>query len=150
MEALVIEEPPPSPAPEPIAVPAPAPATPVVQTPKRRTRPRTEPHDTEEQAEPTDSLTPASPAEVPSLEPQSDPRQDEGLRNQLQARENEIKRRITELEKNTDLSTTERRTLTDAASFWTQSVAALRDHDLLRARELAQKAALLLTALEKR
>jgi hypothetical protein len=38
----------------------------------------------------------------------------------------------------------------DAAnSFWSQSVTALLDHDLLRARELAQKASLLLAALEK-
>lgn len=148
-EALVIEEPPPSPPPEPpLTAPVASPATPPAPVPRRRPRPRADSHDTEEQAEPADSAAPATPGEVPSLEPQSDTGQDEG--KQLQAREDEIKRRITELEKNSDLSTTEQRTLTDATSFWSQSVAALRDHDLLRARELAQKASVLLAALEKR
>jgi len=144
-EALVIEEPPPPPPPEPVAAQTPPPATPVVQTPRRRTRPRTEPHDTDEQGEAVDSAAAPSLGEAPSLEPQSDMGQ-----NQLQAKVDEIKRRITELEKNSDLSTTEKRTLTDARSFWSQSVAALRDRDRLRAQELAQKASMLLAALEKK
>jgi hypothetical protein len=147
MEALVIEEPPPPPPLKPVAVPAPSPVTPEALPPKRRGHPRTESHDTED---PADSAAPARPAEVPSLEPRPGPGQDEGTQNQLQAQVDEIKRRITELQKNSDLSTAEQRTLTDASSFWSQSVAALQDHDLLRARQLAQKASLLLTALEKR
>jgi hypothetical protein len=87
---------------------------------------------------------------VPSLEPQSDAGQQEGVQNQLQTQEDAMKLRIDELDKNADLSTTERRTLKDAKSFWSQAVAALRDHDLLRAQELAQKASLLLAALERR
>jgi hypothetical protein len=94
---------------------------------------------------------PASPGDVPSLEPRSDAVvRDGGTEGQLQAQDDQIRRRIRELDKNPDLSTTERRTLKDASSFWSQSMAAVRDHDLLRARELAQKASLLLAALEKR
>ncbi len=70
--------------------------------------------------------------------------------DQVQAQVDEIKRRITELEKKSALSTAEQRTLADANSFWSQSVTALQDHDVLRAGELAQKASLLLTALERR
>jgi hypothetical protein len=87
---------------------------------------------------------------VPSLEPQSGAGESEALQSQLQSQNGEIKRRIDELHKSADLTATERRTLKDANSFWSQSVAALQDRDLLRARELAQKASLLLTALEKR
>ena len=147
VEALVIEEPPPSPPSEPVTTQLPPPVTTEALPPKPRPRPRTESHDTQEQTEPTNSAAPAAPPEVPSLEPQS---QNEGLQNQLQAKVDGIKRRITELEKNSDLSTAEQRTLTDANSFWSQSVAALQDRDLLRAQELAQKASLLLAALEKR
>ena len=149
-EALVIEEPPPPPPPEPVTLPVPSPVAPAEPAPRRRTRPRADSHDTEEQAEPADSAVPASTGEVPSLEPQSDAAQQVGLQNQLQTQENEIKRRIAELDKNANLSTTERRTLKDANSFWSQSVAALREHDLLRAQELAQKTSLLLAALERR
>lgn len=87
---------------------------------------------------------------MPSLEPQSDAGNQEGLQSQLQTQEDEIKRRIDELHKNAGLSTTERRTLKDATSFWSQAAAALQQHDLLRARELAEKASLLVTALEHR
>jgi hypothetical protein len=150
MPALVIEEPPPTPPPEPVTTPAPPPAAPVTPAPRRRARPRADSHDTEEQAEPADSAVPAPTGEMPSLEPQSDAAHEEGLQNQLQTQVDETKRRMTELEKNADLSTTERRTLTDAKSFWSQAVAALHEHDLLRAQELAQKASLLLAALERR
>jgi hypothetical protein len=112
-------------------------------------RPREETHEADEPAEPANSA-PAPPTEVPSLEPQSGAGQQEGLQSQLQTQEDAMKRRIDDLEKNADLSSTERRTLKDASSFWSQSVAALRDHDLLRAQELAQKASLLLAALERR
>jgi hypothetical protein len=150
MEALVIEEPPLPAPPEPVTAPAPPAVSPPVPSPKRRPHPRTDSHDADEQTEPTDSAVPASLSEAPSLEPQSDAGQSEALQNQLQSQNGEIKRRIDELDKNADLNATERRTLKDAKSFWSQSVAALQDRDLLRARELAQKASLLLTALEKR
>jgi hypothetical protein len=149
-EALVIEEPPPPPPEEPVVAPAPVPAAPAAPAPRHRARPREDVHQTEEQAEPTDSAVPATPAEVPSLEPRSDSVEKEDLQNQVQTQEDDIKRRIGELDKNAGLSSTERRTLKDATSFWLQSVAALRDRDLLRAQELAQKASLLLAALERR
>lgn len=149
-EALVIEEPPAPPPPEPVTVPAPQSTAPIAAAPKRRPHPREETHETEDQTEPANSAAPANPGEVPSLEPRSDAGQEEGLQNQLQTKEDDIKRRIAELGKNADLSTTELRTLKDATSFWSQSLAALREHDLLRAQELAQKASLLLAALERR
>jgi hypothetical protein len=151
MEALVIEEPPAPPPPEPVTTPTPPATVAAVQAPKKgHTRPKTDSHDAEGEAEPADSAAPASPSEVPSLEPQPNPGRAEETPSQLQARQDEIKRRITQLQKNSDLSTAEQRTLTDANSFWLQSVTAFQEHDLLKARELAQKASLLLAALEKR
>jgi len=155
-EAMVIEEPPVAPPhtePEVTAPPA-ATASPVPAPKKGRTgRPKTDSHDAEEETEPADSAVPASlpanQAEVPSLEPRPDPGHDEVTQDQFQAQLDEIKRRITELEKKPSLNAAEQRTLTDANSFWSQSVTALHDHDLLRVRELAQKASLLLSALEK-
>jgi hypothetical protein len=149
-EALVIEEPPPSPPAEPPVTPTSPAVTPVVPAPKGPKHPRAEPHDTDQQSEPAESAAPASPAEVPSLEPRPEPGHNEGTQDEVQAQVDEIKRRITELEKKSDLPSAEQRTLKDANSFCLQSVAALHEHDMLRARELAQKASVLLTALEKR
>ena len=150
MEALVIEEPSPPPPPAPVTEPAPAAAAPAAPAPRHKARPRTDSHDTEEAADATDSVTPASPSEMPSLQPMSNAGQNDGLESRLRAQDDDIKRRISELDKNPGLSDTERRTLKDATSFWSQSVAAVQEHDLLKAQELAQKASLLLAALEKR
>lgn len=141
---LVIEEPAPLPPPPveteaPPPIPAPAPA---VRHP-RRTRPETQEAD---EAAPADPNQPASAAETPQLQPRSSPTS----RDELQARHGLLEQRIRNIERNLNFTPADRRTLEDARGFLLQSERALQGGDMLRAEQLAQKASLLLAALEQK
>lgn len=144
-ETLTIEAPPP--APEPAAAPATtsastaAPSQPVV---RRQTKPRTDSHAPEETEEP-ETAPAADAAQAPPLEPAS-PAANE---DEIAANQNTIQRRIDALSNNQSFAPADQQILQDARSFLTQSQQALKEHNLLKAQELAAKATLLLDALEK-
>jgi hypothetical protein len=142
----VIEEPAPPPPPpvetEEAPAPAPAPA-PVVRRP-RRTRPEETPEGNEV---PTpDPNQPAITGETPQLEPRSSP----ASRDALLARHAALEQRIKSIEHSLKFTAVDRRTLQDARGFLFQSERALQAGDMLRAEQLAEKASLLLAALEQR
>lgn len=66
------------------------------------------------------------------------------------ASQTSIQRRIEVLENNQSFAPAYKQILQDARSFLTQSEQALKEHNLLKAKELAGKATLLLDALESR
>jgi len=138
--ALVIEEPSP---PEPAEVAPAEPASPK-PTPRRR-RPRTEPPTTSESA--PEAVEPPS-AEVPALEPRESPGQQAALRRQILALQERLRQRIAQFDRLT-LPSEARKTLDDARTFLAQSERAFLDGDLQRAHNLANKAALLVSALEQ-
>ena len=142
----VIEEPTPPPPPpvetEEAPPPAPAPA-PVVRRP-RRTRPETQ--ETEEVAPAADSNQPGLAGETPQLEPRSSP----ATREEIRKRHGELEARMRNIESGQKFSAVDRRTLEDARGFLLQSERALQAGDMLRAEQLAQKASLLLAALEQK
>lgn len=139
--ALVIEEPSP---PEPEAVTPAEPASPQ-PTPRRR-RPRTEPATTPEGT--AEAVEPPS-AEVPALEPRESPAQQATLRQQILDLQESLRQRTARLLR-LKMTNEARKTLDDARTFLLQSEQALRDADLQRAHNLANKAALLVSALEQR
>ncbi|HEY6290701.1 MAG TPA: hypothetical protein VI455_03950 [Terriglobia bacterium] len=144
-ETLTIEEPPPPPATEPAAKPVPVvTAQPTPAAPRRR--PRTDSHEGEGTLAPADTTGPADVPEPPQLEPLSSNSPENETRD-LQARQEQMRGQIGDLEKNPGLSESDRRTLRDAEAFLSQSRRALDDHNLLRARELANKASQLLSAV---
>ncbi|MCJ7502835.1 MAG: hypothetical protein MUP80_07230, partial [Acidobacteriia bacterium] len=99
----------------------------------------------------TESVTePAEPptAEVPALEPRESPGQQATLRQEILSLQERLRRRIVQLERG-KLTGATRRILDDARTFLAQSEKALGDDDLQRARNLANKAALLVSALEQ-
>jgi hypothetical protein len=138
---LVIEAPAP---PEPAEVTPAEPSTPK-PAPRRRRPPRSEPPAaTESVTEPAEPPT----AEVPALEPRESPGQQATLRQEILSLQEHLRRRIVQLERG-KLTGAARRTLDDARTFLAQSEKALSDDDLQRARNLANKAALLVSALEQ-
>lgn len=137
--SLVIEPPPPPPV---AAPPPPAVATAPAVVP-RKPRPKFQEHASEDAPAAPDAA-PAKSAEAPPLESVTEPASEAGVRNQLRTLGNEIDH----LQHGFSLSATDRRTLEDARTFLLQSQQALADHDLLRADQLAKKAALLLAAVE--
>lgn len=140
-ETLTIEEPPPVPIPvPPPAAPAPAATAqnqPAVKKPPRKA---TDSHASEEPAPTAEAGT----AQVPSLEPASGASSEE----EVQALQGSVWRRIDGLPRTYYSTPADRQTLEDVRSFVNQSELALKAHDLLKARELADKASLLLRALE--
>lgn len=60
----------------------------------------------------------------------------------------ELTAELNDLEHRTDLSEDQRRTINDASTFRNQSLAALHQNDLLRAKQLANKAGLLIQAVQ--
>jgi type IV secretory pathway VirB10-like protein len=136
---LVIEEPE---TPQPVQpqpqVPAPTSATdtqPEESKPRRPSPPRTT-------AEPS----PEAPLVAPPLEPAKEAGQVD--RQKIQTAQNDVQVRLAQLEK-TLHSDAEKQTLAQARAFWYQSKRALDEGDLPRAKNLADKAHLLITALEK-
>lgn len=80
------------------------------------------------------------------LEPGKDPRQRSELRGRILGQQQELGRRIADLER-AKLSDADRKTLEDARAFLTQSGQAFEQGDLERSMLLAQKASLLINTL---
>lgn len=138
---LVIEEPA---APEPAEV-APAESESPRPTPRRRRPLRTEPLGaTESAGEPVEP----PPTEVPALEPRGSPGQQTALRQQVLNLQENLRQRAARLD-GLRLTSEARKTLDDARTFLSQSERALLDGDFPRARNLANKASLLVSALEQ-
>lgn len=133
-ETLVIEEPVPLEPAEvsPAETPAPKPA------PRRRVLHPEPPESALEPVEP--------PAEVPPLEPRESPEQQAALRHQIGRLQERLKQRVAQLNR-LKLANSARRTLDDARTFLAQSEQALKNDDLQRALNLANKASLLVSAL---
>jgi outer membrane biosynthesis protein TonB len=141
---LVIEEPQP---PEEITEPTPPAEAPEPKPARRRPRPA------RSDAAPSSAETPPEPeqptsTEVPALEAREAPAQQAALRQQIVGLQQDLHRRTGQLE-HRSLSAADRKTLEDARTFLTQSEHALADGDLQRALNLAQKASLLVSALDQ-
>jgi len=138
---LIIQEPaPPTPvqeqvvSQEPLAEPKPA-------QPQRRAAPTARPS-----VDPSTAVPVAPPPEVPTLEPRESPARQTELRQQVVALLGGIQGSMSRI-KERRLNDVERKTLDDAQTFLEQSQKALESNDLVRARNLAEKAALLVSAL---
>jgi len=141
---MVIEEPappeePPAPSPQPASQPEPA------RRPRRRLR--TEPPAAAAETTPETTEPPPTP-QVPSLEPRESSAQETALRRQIQGLQDDVRQRIAKLSR-AGLSGADRKTLDDARTFFAQSTRALEEADLQRALNLARKASLLVSALER-
>ncbi len=141
---MVIEEPappeePPAPSPQPTVQPEPA------RRPRRRLR--TEPPGAATENTP-ETTEPPPTSQVPSLEPRESSAQETALRRQIQGLQDDVRQRIAKLSR-AGLSGADRKTLDDARTFFAQSTRALNDADLQRALNLARKASLLVSALER-
>jgi hypothetical protein len=101
---------------------------------------------TPEPAPPADATPAADTAQAPLLEPASPDSSEE----QIRVQESDVRHRIDSLSSANYSTAADRQILEDAKSFVAQSEQALKAHDLLRAQELAEKAGLLLGALEQR
>jgi hypothetical protein len=149
-ETLTIDEPPPPPAPAQPSRPVAASSAPQTQQSTRKsgttTTTRPDSHANQEVSQPSDTTSAPDTAQAPPLEPASDASSEEDIR----AQDSDVRHRIDGLADANYSSPADRQILEDARSFVTQSEEALKVHDLLRAQELAQKAGLLLRALEQR
>jgi ribonuclease E len=141
----VIEEPVPPPEPE---EEAPPPQTPEEPKPQHRRRRAVRPDNAAAPADASTPETPEPPAEaVPSLEPRESTAQEAAQRQQIQRLQEDVRQRLARLNE-ARLSPSERKTLEDARTFFTQSTRAIETGDLQRALNLARKAFLLVAALE--
>jgi hypothetical protein len=142
---LIIGEPEPEPVAEevvPVEIPEPPP-----EPPARRRAPRAE------TAAPSDAgegsaeaiLTPVP--EVPALAPRETPQQAAALQRRVVGIQQDLHPRLNRLA-GARLSAGARKTVEDARTFLAQSEKALSEGDLLRALNLAEKSALLVTAVE--
>jgi hypothetical protein len=141
---LVIEEPQP---PEETAEPTPAPEAPEPKPVRRRPRPARSDAASSSAETPPEPEEPAL-TEVPALEAREAPAQQAALRQQIVGLQQDLRRRTSQLERQS-LSAGDRKTFEDARTFLTQSERALADGDLQRALNLAQKASLLVSALDQ-
>jgi hypothetical protein len=91
---------------------------------------------------------PPPPAEVPALEPGKSSAEESTLRQQVRELQEDIRRRLARLPE-AHLSSSDRKTLADARTFFVQSQHALEEGDLQRALNLARKASLLVAAVEQ-
>ncbi|HEV2381045.1 MAG TPA: hypothetical protein VG206_14790 [Terriglobia bacterium] len=147
-ETLTIQQPglPPTTESPPPTVAAPPP--PQSQADKNTRPPRAPPRDAAEKA-PVETAQPSSSAESPSslqLEPQGGDVQEAVISKRLE----QLTAELNDLEHRTDLSEDQRRTVNDASTFRNQSLEALHQRDLLRAKQLANKAGLLIKAVQER
>lgn len=142
-DTLTIETPPaPDTIPPPAATSA-STAAPSQPATKRPARSRTDSHPPEEVPEP--GIAPATDAaQAPPLEPAS-PAVSE---DEIEAREASIHHSIDVLANSQTFAPADQQILEDARAFVNQSEQALKEHNLLKAHELAEKAALLLSALQ--
>ena len=120
------------------ANPAPQP-----QQDKKAKLPRTPPsHDAVDK--PPTEVAPPTPTESPlQLQPQGGDVTDAAIGRRIE----EITAELSDLERRGNLSEDQRRAINDATTFRTQSLDALHQHDLLRAKQLADKAGLLIKAV---
>ena len=137
---LVIEEPA---TPEPQELPAAAP----LPAPAPKAAPQSKPRRSSTQTGLAEPVAEEPPVELPPLEPAKSPGQ--GRRQQLEKTQRDMRSSIEQFERSR-LSNPERRTLAEAQGFLDQSTRALKEGDLPRAEKLADKARLLITALEQR
>ena len=145
-EVLVIEPPANE---EPEALPPESPVTTLESTPKRPPRRRhTIRPDSSSEAEADDDAEPASSAGVPALEPRQDSQRLATLRRDLTASQESTRRRLAQLD-HAQLGQGDRRTLDDAKAFLSQSERELARGEIIRASNLARKAALLVSAIEQ-
>lgn len=143
-EVLVVEEPPP---------PEPQEENPPSQTTEPQpARPARRPARTDTSPEPVEVPAPAEtpeapPAEVPALAPRESTAQEAELRQEIERLHREVRQRKARLNI-ARFSSTQRKTLEDANTFFAQSTRALAKGDLQRSLNLAQKAYLLVSALQ--
>ncbi len=144
-ETLTIE----APVPATITVPQPA-ATSVTSTAptqppaKKPPRPKPDSHASEEPTEP-ETVPPVDTAQAPPLEPAASAASE----SDIAASQADIRKRIDGLI-DANSAPADKQILDDARAFVSQSEQALKDHNLLKAKELAEKASLLLDALQAR
>jgi hypothetical protein len=143
MQSIVIEEPAP---PEPPAI-SPQPTSPPESARRPRRVLRTEPPAGDTENTPETTEPPPTP-QVPSLEPRESSAEETALRRQIQGLQDDVRRRIAKLSR-VRLSGADGKTLDDARTFFAQSTRALNGGDLQRALNLARKASLLVSALER-
>lgn len=146
LETLTIEQPPPAPA-APTTTPAP-PATATAQNApvlKHEQPGRTQTRPAGEATAPAD-VKAIDPARAPELEPARSSATEDEVRTQ----QTRIHQRIDGLQKDRYSAPADQRALDDARLFLAQSEQALKKRDLLKAHGLADKASLLLDALEQR
>ena len=145
-ETMVIEEPAP---PEPQFKPS---ATaPTQESAAQRTRPprrRTARADAPAETEQSPAEQPPADVPAPALEPLGTTEQQANLRREIAAAQEGTQKRIAQLE-GANLAVDDHKTLGDARAFLAQSMRALENGDLERARRLAHKAALLVQAVEQ-
>jgi hypothetical protein len=82
------------------------------------------------------------------LEPRESTAEEAGLRRQIQGLQEDVRQRMAKLAR-ARLAGADRKTLDDARTFFAQSARALNEGDLQRALNLARKASLLVSALER-
>ena len=134
---------------EPEALPPESPATNLEPAPKRPPRRRhTIRPDASSEAEAGDDAEPASSAGVPALQPRQDSQRLAALRRDLTASQENTRRRLAQLD-HAQLGQGDRRTLDDAKAFLSQSEHEFERGEILRAMNLARKAALLVSAIEQ-
>jgi hypothetical protein len=124
----------PAPAPQPVKVSPPPPAEPVA----RKDAP----------ASPVVNPQPAT-ADAPQLEPANSSQQQASIERRVSTLQRAIEARIERLAR-LKLAGADRKTLEDAQTFIAQSKDANKSGDLTQASNLAQKAELLVQAIEKR
>jgi hypothetical protein len=138
---LVIQAPaPPKPVQEEVVSEEPIPGPKPAQ-PQRRVTPAPRPS-----TDPETTVPPISLPEVPALEPRESPARQSELRQQVVKLLAGIQGDMSRI-KERSLSDAERKTLEDAQTFLEQSQKALETNDLVRARNLAEKSVLLVSAL---
>lgn len=144
-ETLTIDEPAPvvPPAPQ-----APAAAT-TTSTATNQPVARKQPKSRNENRGPESPAPDAAPATDAVQAPSLEPAEQASSENEVRALQEGLRRRIDGIQNGSSTST-DRQTLEDARSFVSQSEGALKVHDLLKAKELAEKARLLLDALGRR
>lgn len=99
-----------------------------------------------EEAEEPETTPPTVTAQAPPLEPAASAASEEAIA----ASQTMIQHRIDTLNNSQSFAPADQQILQDARSFLSQSAQALKEHNLLKAQELAQKATLLLEALESK
>jgi hypothetical protein len=141
-EALTIQEPSAASTEESLAVPVAAkPVPPPVQDNRKTRPPRVTSHDVADK--PPEVPQPAVTGSPLQLQPQGGDVQETVISKRLE----EITGELNDLEHDGNLSEDQQRAINDATAFRNQSSAALRQHDLLRAKQLADKAGLLIKAV---